>query len=72
MTVLIFFLDSGSTMYLHELLTGSEVYVEPLKLPEKVCANLFDVNICFMSKARIREFPDIKCSNQTKHETVNE
>ncbi|XP_020612591.1 transmembrane protein 199-like isoform X2 [Orbicella faveolata] len=27
--------DSGSKMYLHELLAGSEVYVEPLKLPEK-------------------------------------
>ncbi|RMX56250.1 hypothetical protein pdam_00011669 [Pocillopora damicornis] len=27
--------DSSSNMYLHELLCGSEVYVEPLKLPEK-------------------------------------
>ena len=34
---------SGSKMYLHELLAGSEVYVEPLKLPEKVGANLFDI-----------------------------
>ena len=31
-----FFPDSSSNMYLHELLCGSEVYVEPLKLPEKV------------------------------------
>lgn len=34
--VLSIFSDSSSKMYLHELLTGSEVYVEPLKLPEKV------------------------------------
>jgi len=39
------FSDSGSKMYLHELLAGSEVYVEPLKLPEKVGANLFDIYI---------------------------
>ena len=49
----IFFSDSGCKMYLHELLTGSEVYVEPLKLPEKVGANLFDVSICFISKASL-------------------
>ena len=28
--------DFSSTLYLHELLTGSEVYVHPLRLPEKV------------------------------------
>lgn len=33
------FSDSGSKMYLHELLAGSEVYVEPLKSPEKAGAN---------------------------------
>lgn len=64
-------------MYLHELLTGSEVYVEPLKLPEKVgafisCQDLF----YFKSKLRIiiRKFPeaDMKCTHQTKHDTVNE
>ena len=31
------FVDQDSKLYLHELLAGSEVYVEPLKLPEKVC-----------------------------------
>lgn len=46
----IFFSDSGSKMYLHELLAGSEVYVEPLKLPEKVGANLFDVYIFLFQK----------------------
>ena len=30
------FLDFSSKLYLHELLTGSEVYVHPLRLPEKV------------------------------------
>ena len=34
------FLDKESKLYLHELLAGSEVYVEPLKLPEKVCLDL--------------------------------
>ena len=28
--------DLPSKLYLHELLTGSEIYVEPLRLPEKV------------------------------------
>ena len=28
--------DLPSKLYLHELLTGSEIYVEPLRFPEKV------------------------------------
>lgn len=39
-SLLSIFSDSGSKMYLHELLAGSEVYVEPLKSPEKAGANL--------------------------------
>ena len=30
------FSDFSSKQYLHELLAGSEIYVEPLRLPEKV------------------------------------
>ena len=31
-----FVLDSSSNMYLYELPCGNELYVQPLKLPEKV------------------------------------
>ena len=34
--VWITFSDFSSKLYLYELLTGSDIYVEPLKLPEKV------------------------------------
>ena len=63
-------------MYLHELLTGSEVYAEPLKFPEKVGANLFDVNIIlFYLKSKdnkIRKLPGMQCTHPTKGETVIE
>jgi len=52
-------------MYLHELLAGSEVYVEPLKLPEKVAATLLDVYF-FISKARIK----IEMCKLNNHETA--
>ena len=63
-------------MYLHELLTGSEVYAEPLKFPEKVGANLFDANITcilFYLKSKdniIRKLPGMQCTHTTKGETV--
>ena len=38
-----FFPDSSSNMYLYELLCGSEICVERLKLPEKIGDKLLSV-----------------------------
>lgn len=40
-------------MYLYEFFIGSEVYVEFLKLLEKVGVNLFYVKICFILKVSL-------------------
>lgn len=52
--------DLPSKLYLHELLTGSEIYVEPLRLPEKVLVLCYQLKTQNWSLLQACHCPKVK------------